>query len=171
VRFRDIRALLVAALLGFPGLAAPAFADICPGLTRLLTAPPSGFIAARGEPTAPQYWAAKPIVADAKCRIWQSAAAEAHNMRCVVNDEAAPESVAEFYRKTSDEIDRCLAALPGSPKFDRTSREVETSLLKGTETVWISDTPAVRFKIDLAGYRRVELGTSYDSLSVEFLKY
>jgi hypothetical protein len=171
VKSRGILRLLGGAVLGLACLAAPAAADICPGLTGLLTAPPAGFIAARGAPDGPQYWAAKPFVANGTCRIWQSATAEAHNIRCVINDEAALAVVTDFYRATGAEIDRCLAVLPGSPQFDRTVHLVGTGLLKGSETTWISDTPLVRFKIDLADYRRVEAGSAYDSFSVECLKY
>jgi hypothetical protein len=154
-------------------LATPAAqaAGICPVLTQLLTAPPAGFIAQRGAAEEPQYWVSKPFLADASCKVWVARSAEAHNIRCVVNDQAAPVKVTAFYETMRADIDTCLAGLPDGAKFKRVAGPVNTDRLKGAETTWVFESDVRRFKIDLADYLRVVLNTSYNSFSVEYMKY
>ena len=146
-------------------------ATICPTLTQLLTDPPAGFIAQRGSAEEPQYWASKPFLAAGVCKVWVALTAEAHNVRCVVNDEAAPVKVTAFYEETRRDIDACLAELPGGVKFKREIQPVNTDRLKGAQTIWVYESDVRRFKIDLADYLRVVPGTSYNSFSVEYMKY
>ena len=103
--------------------------------------------------------------------MWVSRTAEAHNVRCVVNDAAAPVKVTAFYETTRREIDACLAGLAEGGKFKREAGPVTTDRLKGAETTWVFESDVRRFKIDLADYLRVVLGTSYNSFSVEYMKY
>jgi hypothetical protein len=157
----------------FVGLFAPnaSALDICPQLSKLIADPPAGFVAARAEPTSPQRWASRPFLPSASCAVWASRSSEAHNIRCTINDGANPSKVAGFYRDTVRSIDRCLTALPDGRKYNRHTAQVDSEGLKGAETRWIFDSDVLRFQIDLTDYRRTADGSTYNSLSVEYLKY
>ena len=153
-------------------VASPAGAEgICDPLIRLITDPPSGFIAYRAEPIEPQYWTSKPLLPQGKCKVWASLMAEAHNVRCTANDDASPAVVTAYFEDTRRTIDLCLMALPNSAKFERRANPVNTEGLKGAETSWVYDTATARLKINLTDYLRVTLGSSYNSFAVEYLKY
>jgi hypothetical protein len=145
--------------------------DICSQLSRLITDPPAGFVAARAEQTSPQRWASRPFLPNANCAVWASRSSEAHNIRCTINDGTNASKVAGFYQDTVQSIDRCLAALPDGKKYRRHTAQVDSDGLKGAETRWIYDSGVLRFQIDLADYRRTADRSTYNSLSVEYLKY
>ena len=145
--------------------------EICPQLSRLIKDPPAGFVSDRAEPISPQRWASRPFLPNAKCVIWASRSAEAHNIRCTINDGADPSTVTEFYQDTERSIDRCLAALPEGNKYDRHTTQVDSEGLKGAETRWVYDSDVLRFQIDLTNYRRTFDGSTYNSFFFEYLKY
>jgi hypothetical protein len=145
--------------------------EICPQLTQLLKDPPSGFVANRGEPISPQSWASKPFLANANCVVSVARVAEAHEMRCTVNDGTKATLVTQYYQDTAGSVDRCLAALPEGKKYNRQEMPVDSEGLKGAETRWIYDSDALRFQIDLSNYRRTFDGSTYNSFSVEYLRY
>ncbi len=150
--------------------AAPA-QELCGQITRLLAAPPAGFLADRGAAIGAQRWTSPNFLPHAQCVIWASRTAEAHNIRCTVNDEAAPALVSAYFAHSQRIIDQCLAALPTGRLFVRRVDPVASEGLQGQDARWIADTDRFRIQIELTDYRRVVLGSSYNSLSVEYLKY
>ncbi len=161
---------LLAFIAGFAGTGAHA-ADVCPLLSNLLADPPAGFIADRAGPADSKHWAGKPVLENAKCRLWASSSAEAHEMRCTVNDRGAPAAVTAYYDDTAKAVDQCLAARPDARTWERRSRTVSVEGLQSTETSWIYNDHVVRFKIVLADDRRSHDGSAYNSFDVEYLKY
>jgi hypothetical protein len=87
--------------------------DVCPMLTKLLNNPPSGFVASRATPSGAKHWTSQSLLTQpARCLLWQSARAEAHEIRCTVDDRAPAAETAAYYDDTAAAIDRCLAARP-----------------------------------------------------------
>jgi len=145
--------------------------EICPQLSGLLKDPPKGFVSLRGAPASAQRWDSRPFFQNGKCAVWASRSAEAHNIRCTVNDGGKAAKVTKFYEDTKASIARCLKALPEGKSYVRHNEKVDGDGLQGTESSWVYDTDALRFKIDLADYRRTADGSTYNSFSVEYLKY
>jgi hypothetical protein len=167
---KTVRRILGIVLIA--GLSSAAAAqEICAPLAKLIKDPPAGFMSDRAEPIGPQRWASVPIIPNAKCVVWASRTAEAHNIRCDINDGASASVVTGFFERASGSIDRCLATLPDGGRYDRTTAKVDVGGLTGTETSWIFDSDVLRFKIDLTDYRRGFDGSTYNSFSVEYLKY
>ena len=159
---------LLAALFGRAGYAQDV---LCAPLMRLLANPPAGFVERRAGPDGDQRWTATPVAAAAVCGVWESRAGDADSIRCTINDRANPASVTAFYDGEVAGIDRCLATQPVLGKWERTTSPVSVEGLRGTETIWVRDTDALRFKISLADYLRTATNSSYNSFSVEYLKY
>lgn len=151
--------------------AAQAAPPICDTLKPLLDDPEHGFIELHGAPEQPQYWVAKPFLDHAKCDVWTSARNIAHNLRCVANDRLTPAVVTQFYQSTEHDIDACLATVKDGNRFRKSREPVSMPLLKGAATSWILDTDSIRIEIRIADYFRTTTNSSYNSLSVEFLKY
>ena len=145
--------------------------EICPQLSQLLKDPPAGFVANRGEPISAQSWASKPFLANANCVVSAAQIAQAHEIRCTVNDGSDAALVARYYKDTAGSIDQCLAALSNGKKYDRKEMPVDSEGLKGAETRWIFDSDTLRFQIDLSNYRRTYDNSTYNSFSVEYLHY
>lgn len=145
--------------------------EICPQLSQLLKDPPAGFVAHRGEPVSPQSWASKPFLANANCVVSVARIQEAHEMRCSVNDGTNAALVAQYYQQTAGSIDQCLATRPEGKKYIRQEMPVDSEGLKGAETRWVFDSDSLRFQIDLSNYRRTYDGSTYNSFSVEYLRY
>ncbi len=82
-----------------------------------------------------------------------------------------PAAVTSFYQATVHDIEACLPTLKDGTRFHRTSKPVSMPLLKGQMTDWILDTDTARIKIEVTDYLRTKTNSSYNSLSVEFLKY
>jgi hypothetical protein len=152
--------------------AAHAAPPICDTLKPLVNDPEHGFVALRAEPEEqPKYWQAKPFLDHAKCDVWTSEKAIAHNLRCVANDRFDASAVTAFYQAAVKDIDACLVDVKGGSKFKKAIEPVSMPLLKGQMTDWVLDTDTARIKIEVTDYLRTKTNSSYNSLSVEFLKY
>jgi hypothetical protein len=147
--------------------------DVCPMLSKLLDNPPAGFVASRAAPSGAKHWISQPLLAHpAQCLLWQSARAEAHEIRCTVDDRAPPAETAAFFDDTAAAIDRCLAARSDGRAWHREAAPVAVpNGLSGRRVFWVFDNDAIRFRVGLADFRRHHDGSSYDELSVEYLKY
>lgn len=167
-----MKRFLATACAWFLGAAAALAAPpICDTLKPLVEDPERGFVALRGAPERPRYWEARPFLDHAACDVWTSEKAVAHNVRCVANDRFDPAAVTRFYQSAEHDIDACLATLRDGARFRKTSEPVSMPLLKGRMTGWLLDTDTVRIRIEVTDYLRTRTHSSYNSLSVEFLKY
>jgi hypothetical protein len=177
--FRGSRSSLVGrkaacALLGLVFvLAAHAAAaqDICTIVSKLLTDPPAGFIAERAAPMEPRRWAGKPVLPHGDCVVWASDSAEAHDLRCFVNNRAAATEVNAFYTSAEQSISQCLTARDDHASFARTTKQIKDYGLTGVETTWINESDKARWKIGLSDFRRDADGSAYNNFYVEYLKY
>jgi hypothetical protein len=124
-------------------------------------------------PSDPKHWTTGTLLAHpSSCALWASAGNEAHALRCTIDDRAPAAETAAFYADTAAAIDRCLAGRPDAARWVKATVPVAIpNGLTGRKTTWVLDDAALRFTIALADFKRHHDASSYDDLSVDYLKY
>jgi hypothetical protein len=143
-------------------------ADICTQLRALISDPPSGFVALRGEKTSDTWprWSSKPFLSNASCEL--SGDGPESQLRCIVNDKAEPSVADAFYEQTRRAIDQCLPGLPHGREFARQEAPNGADGFEGKTTSWAYRGRGMRFEITLSNDR--VFGNARNSLVVRYQK-
>lgn len=145
--------------------------EIGPALTRLLTDPPSGFVALRGEKTSTTWstWKAKPFVPGASCELRGAETDPQQELRCTVNETADAATTKAWYASTAAAIAAALPRVPNGRSFVRKPEATRnTDSYRGVTTVWSYDGKSERVEIELADVS--DAGNPSNTLSVRYLK-
>jgi hypothetical protein len=168
-----VKKLLIAfsAIFAAVGMGRAMADEICPALTSLLTNPPAGFVALRGEKTSEVWprWTAKPFLANAVCELRGAETDPQQELRCTVNDQATDAVATAWYKATAAAIDACLPKLPHGAQFVRkpeVSRNVDE--FHGITTLWAYDGKAEKIEIELTSDHN--FGHASNTMSVRYFK-
>lgn len=145
--------------------------EIGPALTRLLTDPPSGFVALRGEKTSATWpmWKAKPFVPGAACELRGDETGPQLELRCTVNERSDAATTKAWYAATADAIAAALPRVPNGRSFVRKPESAsEADSYRGVTTVWSYDGRSERIEIELGDASSA--GNARNTLSVRYLK-
>lgn len=145
--------------------------EICPALTNLLTNPPAGFVALRGEKTSEVWprWTAKPFLANAVCELRGAETDPQQELRCTINNQAEEAATAAWYKATGAAIDACLPSLPNGKRYVRkpeTAKQADG--FQGVTTVWAYDGGSEKIEIELTNDSN--FGHASNTMSVRYLK-
>ncbi len=163
--------LAVCAVFAASGMGRAMADEICPALTKLLTDPPSGFVALRGEKTSAVWpiWKAKAFLTNSACELRGAETDPQQELRCTINDKVDAAVTTAWYKATGAAIDACLPHLPHGSRFVRKPEVAKKAdAFEGVTTVWAYDTKSEHIEIELTDARN--FGFASNTLSVRYLK-
>ena len=145
--------------------------EICPALTALLTDPPSGFVALRGEKTSETWakWKAKPLLPNAQCEVSGDTSDPQQELTCIVNDRADAASATVWYKAAAAQIDACLPRLPNGARYVRKGEVANNAdAFEGVATSWVFDGGGEKVEIELTN--ESNFGRARNTITVRYLK-
>ena len=145
--------------------------EICPALTALLTDPPAGFVALRGEKTSDTWakWKAKPLLPKAQCELSGDTGDAQQELTCIVNDRADAAAASAWYKATAAEIDACLPHLPNGARYVRKAEVAShADKFEGVASSWVYDGGREKVEIELTNERN--FGWARNKMTVRYLK-
>lgn len=145
--------------------------EMCPALTALLTDPPAGFVALRGEKTSATWakWTAKPFLPKAQCDLSGDTGDVQQVLSCTINDRAEAAAASAWYKAAAAEIDACLPRLPNGARYVRRGEVARNAdKFEGVTTSWVYDGGGEKVEIELTDDR--DFGWARNTMTVRYLK-